>query len=109
MNDAEKNLNKNINCIYIINCLVNNNVYIGSSADFQKRLTQHKNELISNKHKNTLLQDDFNKYGLLNFDFYILDHNILDYKVREYEVIKEYFKTHTLYNLNTKVSKRPKR
>ncbi len=100
-NEAENNLNKNVNCVYCIKCLVNNRVYIGSASNFVKRLIAHKNQLQSGIHKAKLMQDDFNKYGLLNFDFYIIEHNILNYIDREYELINEYKVNYELYNINT--------
>lgn len=101
MNEAEKSLNGNINCVYCIKCIVNNKMYIGSAAHFGKRLVGHKNQLQTNRHPSKSLQADFNKYGLLNFDFYVLEHNLLNHMDREYELINEYLVNNVLYNNQT--------
>ncbi len=105
LNEAESNLNKNVNCVYAIKCLANNSIYVGSSNDFNNRLMSHKNSLIGNRHYCKPLQVDFNKYGLLSFDFYIIEHNLLDHVNREYEIIKEYMLSYNLYNTATKIKK----
>ena len=50
------------NLIYIIRCKANNKVYIGQAQN-KKRTSHHFSSLRNNKHFNSLLQDDFNKYG----------------------------------------------
>ena len=59
--------------IYSIRNKVNNKVYIGSSKNLNIRLTRHKNYLLKNKHENSYLQKSYNKYGLENFEFSILE------------------------------------
>jgi len=58
--------------IYKIVCTENNKIYIGQSKNIQKRWEQHINELINNKHCNDDLQNDFNKFGELAFEFDIV-------------------------------------
>lgn len=54
-------------------------VYIGSSRDVDRRLTQHIRFLIRGKHPNIKLQNHYNKYGESDLDFsFIMDCSIED-------------------------------
>lgn len=59
--------------IYQIKNLVNNKSYIGLSVDIEKRWAQHKNALNKNRHCNEKLQNAWNKYGVENFQWNILE------------------------------------
>lgn len=59
--------------IYKITCVVNNRIYIGSAKNFRIRFNRHLNDLKNNKHINTHLQRAFDKYGIDNFKFEILE------------------------------------
>jgi len=59
--------------IYCILNKSNNKVYIGQSKDCNKRLINHKTRLKNNKHSNEHLQSAFNKYGLENFTYSIIE------------------------------------
>lgn len=62
------------NCgIYIIQNLINGNIYIGSSSNIKRRFSQHKSTLRHNTHKNKHLQNAWNKYGEENFEFIIIE------------------------------------
>lgn len=59
--------------IYIITNLINNKVYIGYTTCFFDRFRTHIKQLIHKKHINSHLQNAFNKYGIENFSFEILE------------------------------------
>lgn len=63
----------NIQGIYKITNLKNNKIYIGSSNNLKQRLRQHKSFLKLNEHCNKHLQSSYNKYGIENFKFEILE------------------------------------
>lgn len=79
--------------IYKITCLVNNKFYIGSASCIQStkskigfigRLNRHIISLKNNSHSNLVLQNSYNKYGLDNFKFEILEYcNSTDCRNRE--------------------------
>lgn len=58
--------------IYKIVCNATQGVYIGQSIDVDNRLKTHLNELKNNNHCNKELQEDFNTYGSINFEFKII-------------------------------------
>ncbi len=62
-----------ISCVYKITNKVNNKIYIGSTRNYIKRITSHKNLLIKNKHPNSYLQNSCNKYGIDCFEFSIIE------------------------------------
>lgn len=59
--------------IYKIENIVNHKVYIGQSRNVYRRLNNHQNDLIKNKHANDYLQKSFNKYGLEKFVFELIE------------------------------------
>ncbi|MBC5667289.1 GIY-YIG nuclease family protein [Eubacterium sp. BX4] len=59
--------------IYCIENIINNKKYIGQSVNIEDRWRHHINELKRNEHDNKYLQRSYNKYGLDNFKFYILE------------------------------------
>lgn len=71
--------------IYCINNKVTNKKYIGQSKHVKERWSKHKNELNSNKHFNSYLQNAWNKYGSENFEFYVLEYCNID-KLNEKEI-----------------------
>jgi group I intron endonuclease len=60
--------------IYKIVNKINGKSYYGSSIDFDERWTNHKRQLNTNKHKNNHLQRSYNKYGIDNFIFLIIEY-----------------------------------
>lgn len=59
--------------IYKIINIINNKEYIGSSCNLQKRKNNHFLLLRKNKHHSKKLQNAYNKYGVDNFVFEILE------------------------------------
>lgn len=55
--------------IYKIINVVNNKFYVGSAVNFSRRKTRHFSELRTGRHKNTKLQNAWNKYGERAFVF----------------------------------------
>lgn len=58
--------------IYSIKNIINNKRYIGQTVNIKKRKSYHFWSLNNNRHFNSKLQNDFNKYGFDNFEFKIL-------------------------------------
>lgn len=77
--------------IYAIRCKSNNKLYIGRTTNLKQRVNNHFDNLKGNSHKILDLQEDFNKYGIDNFEVYLLEENI-DYTERkkEYDYMREY-------------------
>lgn len=59
-------------CIYMIENIKNNKVYIGQTINLVNRIESHYKDFITNKHKKKL-QEDYNRYGLENFKFKVLE------------------------------------
>ena len=55
--------------VYVIRCLANGKVYVGSSKDMKKRVRQHVAKLRRKEHELPRLQNDWNVYGEGYFDF----------------------------------------
>lgn len=64
--------------IYKIQNKINNKLYIGSSKDIKKRFLAHTSLLKSKKHHSIHLQNAFNKHGIENFTFEILEECLLE-------------------------------
>lgn len=65
-----------ISGIYCITFLKENKKYLGSSFNIKKRWSKHKFQLIHRIHDNEYIQESFDKYGLDNMKFEIIQ--ILD-------------------------------
>lgn len=59
--------------VYRIQNIIEDKNYIGKSWNIEQRWKEHITTLKSNKHINSKLQSAFNKYGLDNFKFTILE------------------------------------
>ena len=61
--------------IYAIYSKTQPRVYIGQSIR-DCRWSEHKSKLLSDAHFNPFFQNHFNKYGLVDLEFYVLDNEI---------------------------------
>jgi len=68
-----KKITANRKGIYLITNVINKKQYVGSSLNVYYRMQNHRCRLAKNNHKNPKLQNGYNKYGLSNFAFTILE------------------------------------
>lgn len=54
----------------------NGKIYVGSSKDLKRRLLEHFNNLIKNKHENPKLQNYVNKHGISNLKYCVAHDNL---------------------------------
>jgi group I intron endonuclease len=66
-------MKKIVSGIYIIFCKKTKECYIGCSTNIYPRLNTHRSHLKHNIHTNPKLQHMFNKYGLEEFEFELLE------------------------------------
>lgn len=59
--------------IYLLKCLENNKIYVGSTDNLHQRKIKHFRDLNNNNHANPYLQEDFNKYGEEKITFEIIE------------------------------------
>ena len=59
--------------IYKIINLINRKIYVGSAVDIKSRWRKHKSDLLLNKHHSIKLQNSYNKYGVDNFVYEIIE------------------------------------
>jgi group I intron endonuclease len=82
-------IKQKISGIYKIVNKINKKYYVGSSKNISGcingRWIRHKKDLNANIHCNTHLQRAWNKYGSENFKFLIIERNISEEKLLEYE------------------------
>lgn len=91
---------KNNRCgIYMIKCLENNKIYIGSSNNISARWYSHKYNLKKNEHSNYYLQLDWNLYGSEKFEFTVLE--FCDYDI-QFEKEQEYLDRYKPFSHNDK-------
>lgn len=93
--------------IYSIKSKINNKIYVGSSINIEARLKNHKYNLKLNQHKNCYLQSTYNKYGIENLEFNILEEctkeNILE---KENFYIKKYNTNNSNFGYNQVIATR---
>lgn len=88
--------------IYCIENKINHKKYIGQSIHIHRRWSEHKYALNHNIHDNDYLQKSWNKYGLDNFEFRIIeicDIDVLDKKEDYYISLYNTFDKNYGYNL----------
>lgn len=66
-------INGKISGIYIITCLVNGRIYVGSAKKFGVRFNTHNRTLLNRTHHNSLLQRAWDKYGPDAFEWKVLE------------------------------------
>jgi group I intron endonuclease len=59
--------------IYKIVNRVNGKYYVGSSKDIKERFRFHRKKLNAHKHPNAYLQNAWNKHGINNFEFILIE------------------------------------
>lgn len=78
--------------IYTITCTVNNKRYVGRTCNHSRRKQQHFRKLLLGTHQNKYLQSSYNKYGLENFRFDVIEETTPEF-VKERELYWfDYFK-----------------
>jgi group I intron endonuclease len=84
--------------IYVIRNKINGNIYIGSTSNFSKRRSRHFRYLQKNCHENRHLQNAFNKYGELSFEFIVVKRtkNLLE---EEQKLLNDHFGKPNCYNI----------
>jgi group I intron endonuclease len=60
--------------VYLIRCLANGRIYVGSSARLALRWSEHRKTLRNGTHRNSLLRNAWRKYGEDAFSFEVLDY-----------------------------------
>ena len=79
-------------CIYKIQNLITNEIYVGSALNFQKRKWSHLHKLRHNKHHSPILQNSWNKNGEINFNFIVIE----EVDIKENLIIREQYYIDTL-------------
>lgn len=87
--------------IYRIRNIINNKCYYGSAKNIKKRWKRHINDLNNNKHHSIILQRSWNKYGIDNFIFEIVE--ICDVNLL-LETEQKYLDLNPEYNIGKKAS-----
>lgn len=59
--------------IYKIVNKINGKYYVGSTKNFKNRWREHKRKLEGNNHPNEKLQNAYNKYGVTNFNYVVVE------------------------------------
>lgn len=60
-------------CIYMIECVVTGEKYVGSSLDVDRRWSTHRSQLKRQIHHSNILQERWNQYGAAGLRFSILE------------------------------------
>ena len=95
--------------IYIILNKINGKFYIGSTCSFERRKKEHINSLNNGVHHSMYLQRAWNKYGMENFDFRIVQvcskESVRTYEQYWLDSFQSYLPIFG-YNMNCKVDSR---
>lgn len=77
-----------IGYIYLIRNKINGKFYLGSTKNLHKRKLKHFRDLRNQNHHSIYLQRSYNKYGIDNFDFIIIETSF-NYLQREQELLNQ--------------------
>ena len=95
--------------VYVIRCIANNRLYIGSSSNLAVRLSRHFTMLRGGRHENKKLQRHYDKYGDAAFECDLLElaeSGSLDEVEQKW--IDHYWPTRLLINCQRKAGRPPK-
>lgn len=88
--------------IYKCTCLSNGRIYIGQSINLQRRLSEHIYSLRCNRHRNSHLQNAWNKYGEESFVWEVVELCSVDnLNTQEQYWIEYYDSFNSGFNLTT--------
>lgn len=93
--------------IYKITTKHNGKIYIGSSNNITKRFGSHISILNRNKHHSPYLQAVYNKYGVKNLEFSIIELTLLENKIEKEQYWMDYYKSYNKifgYNVSKNAS-----
>lgn len=96
-----------ISGVYIIKCLVNNKMYVGSSKNIWRRWQTHWDKYEQAKTKNRAMYDDMNLYGKSQFIIGII-YEGTDYKEMEKKVTLRLQPEYNIRNKTKHEKKTPK-
>lgn len=90
--------------IYAIRCKANGRMYIGRTKQLtEERIKAHLTLLRSKKHTNKLMQEDYNKYGEDNFEYYELETGLtFENRNKECFYMDKYKTCDSRYGYNTR-------
>ena len=88
--------------IYKITCESNGKFYIGRTTDYHSRMSRHQRDLRNEAHKNCVMQNCFNKYGMGAFTFELIEEicDINEQIKREQELLDMYVGKELCMNIN---------
>lgn len=61
--------------VYLLKNKVTKRIYVGRTCMPQTRFEKHMSDLRGKRHKNELMQSDFDKYGQESFEFQVVEQN----------------------------------
>lgn len=92
-----------ISAIYCIENIVTKKKYVGATDNLKERWLNHKIDLRNETHKNSFIQEDYNKFGLDSFLFYVLEYcdpeNLITKEMENIERMKTMY-YHGGYNIS---------
>lgn len=96
---TDKRVNDYKSGVYIIQNMINNKCYVGSSVVIRDRLFWHYNMLIKKLHPNMILQNSVAKYGINNFVFIPILNTPIEYCRKLEQFVKDKSGFNCCYNI----------